>query len=45
MSHLRDLEKEELLDKEEILQSKVGRPKILYKPSARLLAASKTKSD
>jgi predicted ArsR family transcriptional regulator len=32
MLHMKHLEKNFLLTKEEILQSKVGRPKILYKP-------------
>lgn len=45
MSHLRHLEKEEFPAKEEILQGKTDRPNILYRPSAELLVANKTKSD
>ena len=45
MLHLKHLEKDSLLTKEEILQSKVGRPKMLYKPNAQLLDAVQTKSD
>jgi predicted ArsR family transcriptional regulator len=45
MLHLKHLEKESLLTKEEILQSKVGRPKMLYKPTPKLLDAIQTKSD
>ena len=45
MAHLKHLEANSLLEKEEILQSRVGRPKILYKPSAKLLEMNKTKSD
>jgi predicted ArsR family transcriptional regulator len=45
MLHLNHLEKDSLLTKEEILQSKVGRPKILYKPAAKLLNTVQTKSD
>jgi hypothetical protein len=32
-----------LLAKEEILESKVGRPKILYKPTEKLLEGFRTK--
>jgi hypothetical protein len=42
---LKHLEKDSLLTKEEILQSKVGRPKMLYKPAAKLLDTVQTKSD
>jgi predicted ArsR family transcriptional regulator len=45
MLHLKHLEKDAFLTKEEILQSKVGRPKMLYKPAANLLDAVQTKSD
>jgi len=45
MLHLKHLEKDSLLTKEEILQSKVGRPKMLYKPAPKLLDAVQTKSD
>jgi predicted ArsR family transcriptional regulator len=45
MLHLKHLEKDFLLTKEEILQSKVGRPKMLYKPAPKLLDAVQTKSD
>jgi predicted ArsR family transcriptional regulator len=45
MLHLKHLEKDSLLTKEEILQSKVGRPKMLYKSAAKLLDAVQTKSD
>jgi DNA-binding transcriptional ArsR family regulator len=34
-----------LLVREEILQGKTGRPKMLYKPSAKLLETIQTKSD
>ena len=43
--HLKHLETDTLLIKEEILQGKVGRPKVLYKPSKKLLDLVKTKSD
>ena len=43
--HLKHLEADTLLIKEEILQGKVGRPKVLYKPSKKLLDLVKTKSD
>jgi predicted ArsR family transcriptional regulator len=45
MLHLKHFEKDSLLTKEEILQSKVGRPKMLYKPAAKLLDTVQTKSD
>ena len=45
MLHLKHLEKDSLLTKEEILQSKVGRPKMLYRPAAKLLDTIQTKSD
>ena len=45
MSHIKHLEANSLLMKEEILQRNVGRPKMLYKPSAKLLKMTKTKSD
>ncbi|MDG7009115.1 MAG: hypothetical protein JRN06_12970 [Nitrososphaerota archaeon] len=45
MLHLKHLEKDSLLVKEEILQGKAGRPKMLYKPSAKLLETTRTKSD
>ncbi len=45
LSHLKHLEVEELVSKEEILQGRIGRPKILYKPSPKLLEViRKTKS-
>lgn len=43
--HLKHLEAGELIVKEEILQNKVGRPKMLYRPSAKLLEMLRTKSD
>ena len=45
MLHLKHLENDSLLTKEEILQSKVGRPKMLYNPAAKLLDMIQTKSD
>lgn len=45
LSHLKHLETDSLLAKEEIIQGKVGRPKMLYKPTAKLLEAAKTTSD
>ncbi len=45
MLHLKHLEKDSLLTKEEILQSRVGRPKMLYKSAAKLLDIIQTKSD
>ncbi|OHE55254.1 MAG: hypothetical protein A3K61_05025 [Thaumarchaeota archaeon RBG_16_49_8] len=45
MSHVKHLEADSLLAKEEILQGRVGRPKTLYKPAPKLLEMSKTKSD
>jgi predicted ArsR family transcriptional regulator len=43
--HLKHLETNSLLAKEEILQGKAGRPKMLYKPASKLLERVKTKSD
>jgi predicted ArsR family transcriptional regulator len=37
MLHLKHLERESLLAKVEILENKVGRPKMLYKPTMKLL--------
>ena len=46
MAHLKRLEDATLVAKEEIIQGSVGRPKMLYKPTAKLLErAAKTKSD
>ena len=45
MVHMGHLEAEGLVEKEELVQGKVGRPKVLYKPSAKLVEISKTKSD
>ena len=45
MLHLKHLEKDSLLTKEELLQNRVGRPKMLYKPAAKLLDMIQTKSD
>lgn len=45
MFHLKHLEEGSLLTKEEILQTRVGRPKILYTPSEALLDRYRTKSD
>jgi predicted ArsR family transcriptional regulator len=46
MMHLKHLEDQSLVAKEEILQGSVGRPKMLYKPSSELLEQSiQTKSD
>ena len=45
MYHLKHLEAGELIVKEEILRNEVGRPKMLYKPSAKLLDMLRTKSD
>ena len=45
MLHLKHLEADSLLAKEEILREKVGRPKILYKPTENLLKSLRTKSD
>ena len=45
LSHLKRLEANSLLAKEEIIQGKVGRPKMLYKPTKMLLETVKTKSD
>ena len=44
--HLKHLEGQSLVVKEEILQGSVGRPKMLYKPSPKLLEQRvQTKSD
>jgi len=46
MMHLKHLEGQSLVVKEEILQGAVGRPKMLYKPTPKLLESSiQTKSD
>ena len=46
MLHLKHLESQALVVKEEILQGSVGRPKTLYKPSSKLLEQNiQTKSD
>lgn len=46
MVHLRHLEAQSLLTKEEILQGTIGRPKTLYKPTPKMLKElDKTKSD
>ncbi len=46
MIHLKHLEDQDLIAKEEILQGSVGRPKILYKPTKKLLEQLvQTKSD
>jgi predicted ArsR family transcriptional regulator len=45
MLHLKHLENGSLMTEEEILQSKVGRPKMLHKPAVKLLDAVQTKSD
>jgi predicted ArsR family transcriptional regulator len=46
MIHLRHLEREPLVVREEILRGSVGRPKMLYKPSGKLLGSTiQTKSD
>jgi predicted ArsR family transcriptional regulator len=46
MLHLRHLEGQTLVVKEEILRGSMGRPKTLYKPTTGLLERiSKTKSD
>jgi predicted ArsR family transcriptional regulator len=46
MMHLKHLEGESLVLKEEILQGSVGRPKMLYKASPKLLEKNiQTKSD
>jgi predicted ArsR family transcriptional regulator len=45
MMHLKHLEAAGLIEKEEILRSKPGRPKMLYMPSAKLLEMLRTKSD
>jgi predicted ArsR family transcriptional regulator len=45
MAHLKHLEIEALVSKEEILGGSVGRPKMLYKPTAKLVETVRTKSD
>ena len=46
MMHLKHLEGESLVAKEETLHGSVGRPKTLYKPSSKLLERTiQTKSD
>jgi predicted ArsR family transcriptional regulator len=46
MLHLKHLEVQSLVIKEEILQGSIGRPKMLYKPAPKLLEQiSQTKSD
>ena len=45
MLHLKHLGRDSLLMREEMLQSKVGRPKMLYKPTTKLLEVVRTKSD
>lgn len=46
MMHLKHLERESFVVKEEIPQGAVGRPKMLYKPTSKLLERSiQTKSD
>lgn len=45
MLHLKHLEEDSLLTKEEILQGRVGRPKTLYRPTEKLLDRFRTKSD
>jgi predicted ArsR family transcriptional regulator len=46
MMHLKHLERQSMVVKEEILRESVGRPKMLYKPSPELLRRRvETKSD
>jgi predicted ArsR family transcriptional regulator len=45
MAHLKHLESQALVSKEEILGGSVGRPKMLYKPTPKLLELLRTKSD
>jgi predicted ArsR family transcriptional regulator len=45
MAHLAHLEAEGLVEKGELIQGRVGRPKVLYKPSQKLVESSRTKSD
>jgi len=45
MAHLKHMKVDGLVEKEELVQERVGRPKVLYKPSPKLLEMSKTKSD
>ena len=42
MAHLKHMEGDGLVEKEELVQGRVGRPKVLYKPSPKLLEMSKT---
>jgi len=44
-SHLKHMEGDGLVEKEERVQGSVGRPKMLYKASTKLLEMIKTKSD
>jgi len=45
MLHLEHLEGQGLVAKEEILGGSVGRPKMLYKPTQKLIGMVRTKSD
>jgi len=45
MTHLKHMKLDGLVEKEELVQARVGRPKVLCKPSPKLLQMSKTKSD
>jgi predicted ArsR family transcriptional regulator len=45
MAHLKHMKLDGLVEKEELVQGRVGRPKVLCKPSPKLLQMSKTKSD
>jgi predicted ArsR family transcriptional regulator len=45
MAHLKHMEGDGLVEKEELAQGKVVRPKMLYKASTKLLEMIKTKSD
>ena len=45
MAHLKHHEGQTLIAKEEILQGSVGRPKTLYKPTAKLTEMLRTKSN
>jgi len=42
MAHLKHMEGDGPVEKEELVQGRVGRPKVLYKPSPKLLEMSKT---
>jgi predicted ArsR family transcriptional regulator len=42
MAHLKHMEGDGLVEKEELVHRRVGRPKVLYKPSPKLLEMSKT---